>query len=86
MYSNQYNGTDFGKRDSIKWVFVDDVPEGQPYCNVIAYDDVEELEGYSIDWGTVVRKWVHDKLKSVYKTLNWNLDGLTAQRVPKRFW
>lgn len=85
-YSNQYNGTDFGKRDSVKWVFIDDVPEGQPYCNVIAYDNESELEGYSIDWGTVVNKWVHKKLKSVYETLNWNLDGLTARRVPKRFW
>ena len=85
-YSNQYNGTDFGKRDSVKWVFIDDVPEGQPYCNVIAYDNENELEGYSIDWGTVVNKWVHKKLKSVYETLNWNLDGLTARRVPKRFW
>jgi len=86
IYSNQYNGTDFGKRDSVKWVFIDDVPEGQPYCNVIAYENERELEGYSIDWSTVVNKWIHAKLKSVYQTLNWNLDGLTARRVPKRFW
>jgi len=85
-YSNEYNNTAFGKRDSVKWLFIDDVPEGQPYSNVIAYSDESQLENYGVDWGTVVQKWVHKKLKSVYETLNWNLDGLTARRVPKKYW
>lgn len=85
-YSNLYLGTNYGKNDSVRWIFIDDVPEGQPYCNVIAYDNESDLDGYSIDWGTVVKKWIHSKLKSVYHTMNWNLEGLTAQRVPKKYW
>lgn len=84
-YSNQYLKTDFNKGDSIKWVFVNGVPEGQPLTNVIAYENVNQLEDYDIDWSTVVDKWVRSKIKSVYETLNWDLDAVTAMRVPKKY-
>jgi len=80
-YSNKYNNTDFNKGDSIKWVFINGVPEGQPQCNVIAYDDASELDEYEIDWSTCVEKMVTKKLKTVYETLGWDLERLTAKRV-----
>lgn len=85
-YSNRYLGTNYDKGESIKWVFIDDVPEDQEYCNVIAYDDESQLEGYGVDWSTIVDKWIHSKLKRVYETLEWDLNSLTARRIPKRWW
>ena len=85
-YSNQYHNTDFNKGDSVKWVFVNGVPEGQPKTNVMAYDDPKQLTEYSIDWGTCVDKWITKKLKVVYETMNWDLDRLTARRVLKKYW
>jgi DNA polymerase I len=85
-YSNEYLGTDYKKNDSVRWVFVDDVPEGQPFTNVIAYDDERQLSEYGIDWTTIVDKWIHRKLKLVYETLDWDLERLTARRVPRKLW
>lgn len=84
-YSNLHLQTDFNKGDSIRWVFIDGVPEGQPMCNVVAFEEPHQLEGYSIDWTTTVEKWIRSKIKSVYETLYWNLDALTDLRVPKRY-
>ena len=85
-YSNKYNHTQFKKGDSVKWVFINGVPEGQPTCNVVAYDDANQLADYSIDWSTCVNKWITKKLKVVYETMGWDLDGLTAKRVLKKYW
>jgi len=84
-YSNLHLQTNFNKGDSIRWVFIDGVPEGQPMCNVVAFEEPHQLEGYSIDWTTTVEKWIRSKIKSVYETLYWNLDALTDLRVPKRY-
>jgi len=85
-YSNEHLGTGYKKNDSVRWVFVDDVPEGQPYCNVVAYEDERQLSEYGIDWTTIVDKWIHRKLKLVYETLDWDLERLTARRVPRKLW
>ncbi len=85
-YSNEYIGTQYRKSDSAQWVFVDEVPEGQPYCNVVAFEHEEQLQGYGVDWTTTVDRWIHRKLKSVYDALEWDLDGLTARRVPRKLW
>ena len=84
-YANKYNNTQFNKGTSVKWVFIYEVPEGQDACNVIAYDEISQLDGYSVDWSTTVDKWVKRKIKSVYETLNWDLERLTALRIPKSY-
>jgi len=85
-YSNEYLSTGYKKNDSVRWVFIDDVPEGQPYCNVLAFTDERQLSEYGIDWTTIVDKWIHRKLKLVYETLDWDLERLTARRVPRKLW
>ena len=85
-YSNRYLGTNYGKNESVKWVFIDGVPDGQDVCNVVAYDNVQQLEEYSIDWYTVVDKWIKKKLKSVYEALDWDLERLTALRAARKLW
>jgi DNA polymerase I len=85
-YSNQHLGTEFRAGESVKWLFINGVPEGQPMTNVVGYEKPEDLDGYSIDWVTSVEKWVKAKLKSVYETLEWDLDRLTARRVARRLW
>ena len=85
-YANEHLNTSFGKGEGIKWVFIDGVPEGQPPCNVIAYEDESQLRGYDIDWNTAVEKWITKKLKLVYETLDWDLEKLTERRIPKKYW
>ncbi len=53
---------------------------------MIAYDDERQLSEYGIDWTTIVDKWIHRKLKLVYETLDWDLERLTARRVPRKLW
>ena len=85
-YSNQYLGTNYKKNDSVQWVYIDDVPEGQPFTKVIAYDDERQISEYSVNWSVTVEKWIHDKLKTVYYGLGWDLERLTARRVPRKLW
>lgn len=84
-YSNKFLDTEYGKGESIKWLFIDGVPEGQPQCNVIAFDEIEQLDGYVIDWPNCVTKWITAKLKLVYETLDWDVDRLTVKRIPRTF-
>ena len=84
-YSNKFLGTDYDKGESIKWLFINGVPEGQPQCNVLAFSEIEQLDGYSIDWTTCVNKWITAKLKLVFETLEWDVERLTVRRIPRTF-
>lgn len=84
-YSNKFLGTNYDKGESIKWLFINGVPEGQPQCNVLAFSEIEELDGYSIDWTTCVNKWITAKLKLVFETLEWDVERLTVRRIPRTF-
>ena len=84
-YSNKFLGNDYEKGESVKWLFINGVPEGQPQCNVIAFNEIEQLDEYVIDWSTCVTKWITAKLKLVYETLDWDVDRLTVRRIPRSF-
>jgi DNA polymerase I len=84
-YSNKFLDTNYDKGESIKWLFINGVPEGQPQCNVLAFSEIEQLDGYSIDWTTCVNKWITKKLKLVFDTLEWDVERLTVRRIPRTF-
>ena len=90
IYANEYMGTRFTKGDSVRWVYVDGVPDGNAATPVVAVQNQEaeplDIEGYDIAWSTLVEKWIGAKLKSVYKNMDWDLDAVTARRVPVKMW
>ena len=88
-YYNENMGTgkdDFRKGESIPWIFVNGVPEGKPATPQVAYRDVDELNGYSIDWHKSVEKMVTMKLTKLYEMLEWDLNRLVAFHTPKKYW
>ena len=90
IYANTQHKTNYLKGDSVKWVYVDGVPDGWPQTPVAACQDQEgeplDMTGYDVAWGTIVEKWVTKKMESVYEVLGWDLQSLTARRVPAKLW
>lgn len=87
-YYNTYTNPNdpIRKGNTVQYVYVDGVPEGQPMIAYGAYKDEKELKDFSIDWSTIVEKFVTAKLKLVYKTLEWDLDSIVKKQVPKIYW
>ena len=91
LYYNKYIATKskqnrYYNGDSVKWVYVDGVPEGMYPTNVVAYRDPTELEGFSLDWGTMVDKLVKQKIKPMFKTMGWDLERASGAAMPKVYW
>lgn len=73
--------------DSIRWLYVSEVPERLPYTEVAAFRNPTELEGFSVDYGLIVDKFIKAKIKRVYDTLSWkSLDKACGAKMPKSHW
>ena len=73
--------------DSIRWLYVSKVPEDMPHTVVAAFRNPVELEGFSVDYGLIVDKFVKAKIKRVYDTLGWeSLDEACGAKMPKSHW
>lgn len=73
--------------DSIRWLYVSEVPEHLPYTEVAAFRNPSELEGFSFDYGLIVEKFIKAKIKRVYETLGWkSLDEACGAKMPKSHW
>ena len=73
--------------DSIRWLYVSKVPEKLPHTVVAAFRNPIELEGFSVDYGLIVDKFIKAKIKRVYQTLNWkSLDEACGAKMPKSHW
>ena len=79
----------FKPGDGAQWVYISNTPESLPnqvefskrkpmWAEVIAFRDVSEIEDFEIDYDTITTKMIHKKLKSVYDTMEWNLDFLSG--------
>jgi DNA polymerase elongation subunit (family B) len=76
---NENNDEKFGKGDSVPWTYVKESP------GIIAYRSPEDLEGYTIDSDTILKKMLYTKLDSVYSTLSWDLDRALGAPSPKTY-
>tara|TARA_R100000995_G_scaffold61816_1_gene31594 strand:- start:1874 stop:4237 length:2364 start_codon:yes stop_codon:yes gene_type:complete len=73
--------------DSIRWLYVSESPENLPYTEVAAFRNPIELEGFSVDYGLIVDKFIKAKIKRVYDTLGWeSLDKACGAKMPKSHW
>ena len=76
---NENNRDKFGKGDSVPWTYIKEAP------GIIAYREPEDLEGYTIDSDTILKKMLYTKLDSVYSTLSWDLERALGAPSPKSY-
>ncbi len=86
----------FKPGDGAQWTFIKEIPEGKSHfvkfhkeikANVIAFRKPDEISDYSIDYETIVQKFIMAKIKPVYQTLGWDLDKVDASiAVPEVYW
>ena len=70
----------------MSWVYVNGVPIDKPETDIVAFRDASDLEGFTLDTGTIINKSVKAKLKSAYNTLEWDLDAASGAPIPKTYW
>ena len=85
-YNDHIDGPMYGKGDSVSWVYVSGVPTDKPVTDIVAFRDASDLEGFTLDTGTVISKSVKAKLKSSYETLGWDLEAASGAAIPKSYW
>ena len=85
-YNDNIEGPEFGKGDSVSWVYVKSVPAGKPETDIVAFRETDDLEGFTLDTNTIINKAVKAKLKSAYDTLEWDLDAASGAAIPKKYW
>ena len=78
-YYNEYNREKFGKGDSVPWTYIEEEP------GIMAYREPQDLDGYTLDSNTILKKMLYTKLDSVYSTLSWDLDRALGAPSPKTY-
>ena len=72
--------------DSAQWLYVNEVPENLPYTNIVSFRNSEEIEGFTLDYSTMVEKFIRNKIKPIYEVMEWDLDYPCGTKVPKKYW
>jgi len=76
---NENNHEKFGKGDSVPWTYIKESP------GIIAFRNPEDLEGYTLDSDTILKKMLKTKLDSIYSTLSWDLERALGAPSPKTY-
>ena len=69
----------------MNWVYVNSCPDGRPKTDIVAFREESDLEGYGLDYDTMVEKLVKAKVKSIFKAMKWNLDYASGAARPKTY-
>lgn len=78
--------TPFRTGDSVQWVYVKATPEGMPHTNVVGFRNLDEADGFVIDYSTCVEKFIRAKIKRIYKVLDWDIGEASGAALPKKHW
>ena len=86
-YYNQHiaGRNHFGEGDSVDWVYVTKSKDGLPSTPVVAYENVSELNDFVMDYDLMVDKIVKDKIKPIFKALDWDLERASGAAMPKQY-
>ena len=76
--ANRYNKEKFRKGSKIKLVYVSKTPIGIPFENIIGFSD-KFPKGYEVDYKKMIEKTIYDKLKTIFKSLDWDIEELKGQ-------
>ena len=85
-FANWYNGGQFKKGDSVRWVYVSNNMLTNHDTDVIAYDDPKDLGAFEIDIEGVINRLVRKKLRLIYDVLGWDLNKALDKHQPKTYW
>ena len=80
------NRPKFDAGDSVPWIYVEGVPEGMPETDIIAFHDIEEIEGFTPNWERMVDRLVVRKIQPIYDAMGWKTDGASGAAMPKAYW
>jgi len=88
LYYNEHLSTNDPIRvqDSAQWIHVCGVPEGLPQTNIVSFRSEDEIDGFIIDYHTMVDKFIKAKIKPIYNVLEWDLGYPCGDKVPKKYW
>jgi len=75
-----------GEGDSVNWVYVIRTPNGMPPIDVVAFEELSDLDGFVLDYDKMVDKLVKSKIKPIFRALNWDLDRASGAAMPKKYW
>jgi len=87
-YYNEFMPTEdpFVAGDSVKWVYIENVPPGMPDTKVVAYREEDEIKRYKLDAKVILHKAIVKKLQRVYEILGWDLGAATGEPRPAVYW
>jgi len=80
------NGQKFIQGDSVPWVYILNTPDGIPDTKVVAYMEESDLEGYTLDWPTMVEKLILAKITVLEEAMGWDSKRAVGKPAPKRYW
>ena len=88
IYYNDHLATNDPIRvfDSAQWLYVNEVPKGKPYTNIVSYREESEVKDFSIDYDTMVDKFIKAKIQPIYDVLGWDVGYACGDKVPKKYW
>lgn len=75
------DGVKFRQGDSVPWVYVD-----HPDTNVVAYMDESDLDGFQLDYPTMVEKLILSKITVFDEAMGWDPKRAVGKPAPKRYW
>jgi len=76
---NEHHIDKFGKGDSVPWTYIKETP------GIIAYRNPEDLDNFTLDSDTILKKMLKTKLDSIYSTLSWDLERALGAPTPKSY-
>ena len=78
-YYNERHSEKFQKGDSVSWTYIQEEP------GIVAFRTPEDLEEFTLDSATILKKMLYTKLDSVYSTLSWDLERALGAPSPKQY-
>ena len=84
--AERFNQPKFQEGDSIPWVYVAGSPQWSERTKIVTYREETELDDFTLDWEIMVDKLVKEKMKPIFKALDWSLEAASGATRPKKYW
>ena len=85
MYYNKHiNAREpFRVGDSIQWLYVKATPDDKPDTQVVGFRNMDEIDGFYIDYDMCVEKFIRKKIMRIYEALEWDVKKASGAAIPK---
>jgi DNA polymerase elongation subunit (family B) len=85
MYYNKHinDREPFRVGDSIQWLYVKATPDDKPDTQVVGFRNMDEIDGFYIDYDMCVEKFIRKKIMRIYEALEWDVKKASGAAIPK---